>query len=262
MSEINEKKIENDELSEKDKFYNYINSKIITSGLPKEYLSYAIKDSKDKKGYNIYDSNQKINPTKQRALDITIDYILNLKNNFKEGKSLFYFGPPNKKLGLSLLGTFIIRAAIENRYSAKFVYFPALCEDLGYGVSDEEKEDYYESDFLMIDSISSKSQSNSKIADGFADIVLYRKRYNLPTIFSSYITPEELSARYSESLISYLDDFVSRIELQHEDTHAGILYDMDKLIKYMREKNKEKNSYSYAEIQALIDRFVNSYQFQ
>lgn len=257
-----EENIENEEISEREKYINYINSKIVSSGLPKEYLKYSIKDSQGRKGYNILDSNQRINPTKERALNITIDYILNLKSNFKEGKSLFYFGPPNKKLGLSLLGTFIIRAAIENRYSAKFVYFPTLCEDLGYGVSDEEKEDYYESDFLMIDSISSKSQSNNKISDGFADIVLYRKRHNLPTIFSSYITPEELAARYSEALISYLDEFVGRVELQHEDVHAGILYDMDKLIKYLKEKNKEKNAYSYAEIQALLDRFVNSYQFQ
>jgi hypothetical protein len=249
------------ELTEKEKFLKYIEAKNIAADIPKEYLKYSFFGGENKIGYNFLDSNNQVNDSKKRALDITIDYIKNLKQNLSEGKSLFYFGQPNKKLGLSLLGIFILRAAIESRYSAKFAYFPTFCEDMCYGVDAESRDIYYEVDFLMLDSISSKSQANNKISDGFADVLLFRKKENKPTIFSSYIGIEELYGKYSESLISYFEDFVIKVELKHEEQCSNILYDMDKLLKYMKEKRNEKRQMSYAEIMSVFDKFVNSYQF-
>lgn len=247
---------------EKKKYLAYIEAKSIIAGIPKEYLKYSFFSQGNKIGYNINDSNNKVNQTKLRALNMTIEYVRNIKDYAKEGKSLFYYGIPNKKLGISLLGTFILRAAIENKYTAKFVYFPTLCEDLGYNADTEDKEEYYDVDFLMIDSISSKSQTNSKITDGLADLILFRHKHNKPTIFCSYISPEELASRYSEALITFFDECVVKIPIEHEDANAGILYDVDKLIKYFREKKKEKDQYSYQELQSLLDNFIKNYQFQ
>lgn len=269
MSDLGlEKQKENKQLSEaelmeeKRKYLEYIEAKSIAAGIPKEYLKYSFFSCGDKIGYNIKDSNNKINPTKQAALNTTIDYVRNIREYAKEGRSVFYYGEPNRKLGISLLGTFIIRAAIEHRYSAKFVYFPTLCEDFGYDSNTEEKEDYYAVDFLMIDSISSKSQTNSKVTDGFADLVLFRHKHHKPTIFCSYISPEYLSKMYSESLITFFDECVVRVHIKSEENKSTTIYEIDKLIKYLKEKKKEKKDYTDSELDVLLSQFKNSYQFQ
>jgi hypothetical protein len=239
----------------------YLERKIRLSGIPDEYLKYCPFPKDGKEGYNYFDSNGKVNASKKTAFDVTMEYIKNFDRNFNEGKSVFYYGQPNKNLGASLLGTFILRAAIELKKTAKFVPFSTFCTVVGYDGDTEEKEDYYLVDFLMLDSISSKNQDGKKISDEFADILIYRKKEKKPTIFASYVGVEELYGKYSESLISYFENFVIKVKITHEEQYNDALYDMDKLLKYLKEKRNEKRQMSYIEIISSVDKFINSYQF-
>lgn len=247
-----------DKISEEElrKITDYIFSR---SDIPEEYMKYQIYPniSEDPKipTYSIYNLRGEVSQSKVNAYNKTINYIADIHENKKHGNGIFFYGEPNQKLGMSLLGTFIIRSAIEVGYTALYVPFSKFCSDLDYDGDFEDKYRYYDVDFLLIDCVSQKSSKTAKIIDGFADIILTRRSHKLPTIFASYITPDQLTARYSESLISYLEEFIDTCEIKVENGNQKV-YDINVLIDLLHNQKKIKINYTKDEIDNLVKRFI------
>ncbi len=239
---------------------NYLEKKYLSAGIPREYLKYHLVPNDNKKGYSIFDLNGDLNKTKLEALKFTMTICKLISQKNIDFKNIFFHGYPNKKLGITLLGTFILRVAIAYNYSAKFISFPSLCQNLSYdnNLDSDEKSEYYTADFLLIDAITARSQTVPRISDALCDILLTRNHDGKKTIFCSYISAEEFALRYSESLLSYFEESVTKISLIHNDKYSGI-YAIDKLIKFLKETSKEKKAYTYEELIETINIFVKKH---
>lgn len=224
--------------------------------IPPEYMSYSLKGEKT---YSFVNKDGKIIPSKVEAYNSTLQYIKNLKHYKDKGVGVFLWGMPNQRLGMSLLGTFILRAALEYGYSGMYISFPTFCEDMNCNFDFENKDRYYEIDFLLIDSISIKSQKTSKIIDGFSDVILYRRKEKKPTIFSSYISPDQLALLYSESLQSYLDEFIIKLHIRNEGGEGEVNYNIDLFINFLQEKRKLQKFYTKNELESILKEFQMKY---
>lgn len=225
--------------------------------IPPEYMSYSLKGEKT---YSFVNRDGKIIPSKVDAYNTALQYIKNLKHHKENGKGVYFWGLPNQRLGMSLLGTFILRAALEHGYSGLYVSFPTFCEDMNCNFDFENKSRYYDVDFLMIDSISMKSQKTAKIIDGFSDVILYRRKERKPTIFSSYISPDRLALLYSESLLSYLSEFIIKKEICNKGGDGEISFDVDLFIGFLQDKRKLQKFYSKSELEEILREFQLKYE--
>jgi len=243
-------------------YHENVKNKIKSSGIPPEFLDYSLTGKEGTKFYNVATLRGKVNPSKENALQTTRQYILNIHKNRESGKGIYLYGLPNQKLGMSLLGTLILRAAIEYGYTAMFESFPTFCENLDWDGDAEVRERYHNVDFLMLDSVSPKCLRTSKVCNGFADVVLERRKENKPTIFSAYVDPRVLSTQYSESLISYFDEFIISCEIIHEqDNRADITYNIDALVAFLKQKRNDKPNYTAAELDFLLQVFQQEYRY-
>lgn len=175
------------------------------SNIPKEYWVYNVKD------YNIYNDGI-IEQSKSNAIIKVSDYIANIDQKFKDGKGLYIVGPRNKQCGISLLGTFVLRRALDNLKSCYFIEFSSFLLDITqYNL---DLSIYYNVDFLMLDSIDPRrSSKNTKIHDTFSDILSYRRSHNKPIIFSSYMPYQYLADLYCQSINSYVNRYCDLIEI-------------------------------------------------
>lgn len=264
-----------DKNSHNQKIYeeNY-KTRIGLANIPVEYLKYEISidaskedQTENKKIYDVTNFHGAIVPSKEDAYKITLHYICNIEQYKKEGTGIFFYGKPSQKLGMSLLSVFILRAAISYGYTGLFVPFSTMCEDLDYRSNYEDhgndKRTYYDVDFLMIDSVSKHNSKTSKICDGLADIVLSRRNDKKPTLFASYIPPYQFVDNYGEALMSYIEEFVKKIEIINDSGKTAAHYKLEDLIRFF---SKQKNIYdkynlSSDEIDELVRKFKNQYKF-
>jgi DNA replication protein DnaC len=232
------------------------------SGIPDEYMAYSLLPAEGMKSYNVHNPRGVQCPSKISAYYATVNYIREIHQHRRNGSGIFYFGEPNQKLGMSLLASFILRAAIEEGYSGLFVPFSTFCDDLDYGYELESKELYRTVEFLVIDAVSKKSIKTPKVVDGFADIILNRRKDKLPTIFASYINPDQLCGYYSESMMSYIEEFMDKYEIKHEaGTDVERRYDIDRYIHFLQEAKRIRTGYSFWELEDLLKKFKNQYGY-
>lgn len=119
----------------------------------------------------------------------TIDYISDIKTNFKLGKSVCYTG--NLGTGKTYSSCAILKAALIGGLSA---YYTTLI-DLGFYMTDFEfKKEFYltisRADFLCIDEVDSRhfshtEQSERFFGSSFERILRQRQQNNLPTIMAT-----------------------------------------------------------------------------
>lgn len=251
---------------EQDKYQQYLQErkikafqdKVASSEIPPEFLCYSMDGSNNTKHYDIMTSRGIVNESKEAAFQLTKEYIQNIQTHKQQGKGIFFYGDSNRQLGMSLLGTFILRAAMEMSYTSLFVSFPSFCEEIDWEGDSERRDKFSDVDFLMVDSISitSLSPNYPKIINGFSDIMLYRRKHEKPTIFASYVAPQILSSRFFQSLISYLDNFIIKCEITYSgDKNKKAQYRIDDLISFLKERRKEKHYYSREEIEILMTDF-------
>jgi hypothetical protein len=262
---MTEEKVQDNNLQENiDIYKKSLESRFLASGIPPQYLKYGFVAKNGVSGYNYLDKSGKINLTKLNALKTTAKYVSEIDERRRDGKGIIFYGKRSKRMGLTLLGTFILRAAIEANYSAQFVNFSTFCQNLCYDGDFDAYEEYCEVDFLLLDGVSNNNQQNSKITDGVNDIILtHRMGQNKPTIFVSYIEPSEIVNRYSESLESYFEDFIeNKIQILPDEISDGeTIYDIDKLITYIKENKKKKQMLNDLDINEIITKFKSNYQF-
>lgn len=186
---------------------NY-NSNRKASNIPDEYFTYSLMD------YDFKNKDGSINAKKVSALKSIIEYCDNIDEKYKSGKGLFIHGPANQRCGITLLGTFVLRQALNKNFSCLFTEFSSFTLNLSYFESSSQVDEYYNTDYLMIDSINPlKSLNTSKIRDTFSDIISTRRKYKKPIIFSSYKTPHILADIYSDMLHNYFDSYIDIIDL-------------------------------------------------
>lgn len=182
------------------------------SDIPEEYFTYKLSS------YNYYTNKDKQkDKQKVEALKKIIEYCDNFDECFTKGKGLFIYGPANSHLGITLLGTYVLRKALTKGKKCKFVDFPTFILNIS-SYSDEFKmnqaSEYYSCDFLMIDSINAFQYLNtSMIKTAFADLVFQRRKEKKPIIFSSHSDPEMLSMAYCDTLSNYVDSYCEKIDL-------------------------------------------------
>jgi DNA replication protein DnaC len=221
----------------------YHEDRIGASEIPPEYMVYTLSGENNSPIYDITNGSGEVANSKVTALQTTIKYITNINHCKKEGKGVYFYGHANQKLGMSLLGTYILRAAIDCGYSALFVPFPSMCEDLDYAHynrgESEIKDRYYEVDFLMIDSLSDRNNKSTKVCDALADIILERRRSKKPTIFSAYIDPITFTNYYGQSIASYLQDFIEVVKIENDITGVKTVYRIESLKHFFDRKQKE-----------------------
>ncbi len=232
------------------------------SGIPDEYMAYSLMPSDGMKSYNVCNPRGQQCPSKIAAYFAAANFIRDIHIHRRNGSGIFFYGEPNQKLGMSLLTSFILRAAIEEGYSGLFVPFSTFCADLDTFYELESKELYRTVDFLVIDAVSKKSIKTPQVVDGFADIILARRKQKLPTLFASYINPDQLCSYYSESMMSYLEEFMDKYEIKHEtDTDVDRRYDIDRFINFLQEAKRSRTGYSFWELEELLKRFKNQYGY-
>ena len=181
------------------------------ANIPEEYFSYKISD------YNFNDKNKKPDLKKTKALKTIVDYCDNFDENFKNGKGMYIYGPAKSHLGITLLGTFILRQGLNKCKKCKFVEFPTFLINIS-SYSDEfkveETNEYYTTDILMIDSINAfQYLNNTRVKTMFADIVFQRRNNNKPIIFSSHCEPEMLSIMYCDTLTNFVESHCGVVDL-------------------------------------------------
>jgi len=201
------------------------------SDIPEEYFTYRLSSydyykhaskkptkSKKKNVDKIDESEDKIiDKQKLKALHDIIKYCDNIENNFNDGRGLFIYGPSGSHLGITLLGTFVLRKALSQGKKCKFVDFPTFILNIS-SYSDEFKilqaTEYYTTDFLMIDSINAFQYLNtSMVKTNFADLVFQRRKAKKPIIFSSHSDPDMLSLSYCDTLSNFIDSYCEKIDL-------------------------------------------------
>ena len=218
---------------------NY-HSRLNLAAIPDEYMKYSLDGERT---YDITDMHGTVIMSKAAAYNIAVQYIVNIAKQKEEGKGIYLYGMPNQKLGMSLLGTFILRAAIDCGYTGLFVPFASLCGDIDYGsfanIDTRDSEKYYDVDFLMIDSISNRGSRSGKICDGITEIILTRRKERKPTIFSSYIDPQTFVDNYGYSVASYLEEFAIKVQIKNDPTDIKMTYKIEQLKEYLDKKQKE-----------------------
>lgn len=178
------------------------------SNIPDEYFTYSLGD------YNFKNKDGSVNGKKLNALKLIMNYCDNLEERYKKGRGLFIHGPSNQQCGITLLGTFVLRQALNKNFKCLFTEFSSFALNLSYFESSAQVNNYYNTDFLMIDCINPyKSLNTSKVRDTFSDIVSYRRNNKKPIIFSSYKTPYVLVDLYSDMLGNYFDSYIDEIDL-------------------------------------------------
>lgn len=207
--------------------YNELKDK---SNIPEEYWKYEIKD------YNSFDEEGKENLKKKNAYLKTINYIKNIEENLRNGKGLYYFGQRYSQCGLSLLGTYVLRSALEHFYKSLYIEFTSFVLDLTH--YDSDINIYYDIDYLMLDSIdSSRSLKNAKVHDTFADILSYRRSRKKPIIFCSYQHYKLFSTEYCKSIESYVENYCEFIDISNDKEIKFTLYEL--IILLEKQKNND-----------------------
>lgn len=222
------------------------------SDIPSEYFTYRLSN------YNISDSSGKLDEKKCEALKVIVSYCDNIKSNFEKGRGIYIYGPPKSQLGITLLGTFVLRKALNIHKKCKFVEFPTFLMNLT-SYLDERKvfqsDEYYNTDYLMIDSINAfQYLNNTRVKTSFADLVFHRRKNNKPIIFSSHSDPDLLSIAYCDTLSNYIESYCDIIDLSTKSVNAMTLIEArNRIDNWARnDPGREFQKYTLKEIENII----------
>lgn len=193
-------------------------------------------------GKTLDDFETRDNPYLERALDVTREYIADLKAMRGRGMGLTYTG--QNGVGKTHLACAVMSAAKEAKYRIECIeldnYIKLHLEmfrvntrlaKAGYDEDSmrsfelDERLRYIEFDakFLLIDDLGREhaSQSGWSSEQVFG---LIKSRYNrhLPTVITTNLPFPELDARYTEGLSSFLKEATITVDMEGEDyRHAS-----------------------------------------
>ncbi len=206
--------------------------------IPDEYWRYHLSD------YDFSKSGGGEDPLKKRGLAMVVTYINNLEENFRKGRGFYIRGERNKRQGISLLGTFVLKAALEQMKTCYYIEFSSLLQKITNRYREENQEviDFcYDVEFLLLDSIeSSKSQKDTRIHDCFSDIIAHRRQKKLPIVFCSYQSYHSLADSYCQTLLNYVNEYSNEIDLSNPNTERYNLIEVIQRLQDYNLKNRPK----------------------
>jgi DNA replication protein DnaC len=139
----------------------------------------------------------------------TVDkYLEDFKYNYHYGMGLCLHGPLGT--GKTLVATHILRATLRAGYTGYFIQFKELFHAWASAWKDEESKEQVEThmkraDMLVLDELSTDPRnSTGYLTDGLEAVMRHRYNNNLPTILTTNMTEDQISAEFSRpySLIS------------------------------------------------------------
>lgn len=174
------------------------------SEIPEEYMEYSLEKFQDQDQIS-----------RKYAKARIINYIQNIDDELEKGMGIYLYGERNSFLGMTLLGTFVLRAVLQKLRPCYYREFSSFVSDMSS--FDPDFYPYYNSDILLLDSIDPlKSLKSPLIHDNFSNVISYRRAKKLPIIFCSYVTPDVLSLAYCQSIQGYVSKFCYQIDLVPE----------------------------------------------
>lgn len=206
-----------------------ISANLDSAGIPAEFFNYSMSEKSQKKKYSYSDVMGNIDESRKHAYDTIADYISaeKLPGNLHSGRSVFVFGEANSHLGISLLCTFLLRAAIENGYRGKYISFISLCEEITNFNPPEDSEDYFNVPALMIDTITigngggSVGMLHERVRGRLSSLLKYRADKKLPTFFASHTNFLQFWAAIDDSLTYSYNSNCEHIEILKKQGFSG-----------------------------------------
>lgn len=210
-----------------------------------------------------YIDNGKENIFKKRALQMICCYIRDFDYYQKQNIGLFLYGPNSRRMGMTLLVSYVLRHAIEKMIkSVLMVHFPTLKNEMAIYDNkwEDNKEKYYVVDHLFIDSLNTEGAKNAVVIDKLNALLDFRAANRKNTHFVSYVDMNKIKGFFGEVIYHLIQSNTSQIQLSNMHNASVIpsdisnyLYNinrLEKVLKYVKSKNRE--TISLNEIDKLI----------
>ncbi len=165
--------------------YNYLDS----ANVPREYYGLNMDDFKE------------TTVDKVQLKKFVTSVIADPNRFFNEGRNIFFYGPNGT--GKTMLAVEILKAAINNKHSIYYDFYPIICEEFskkGYKADDvKERYDKIFStvDFLVIDEMCKESDCEDNLARRLLEIHILKKRGGKPTILLGNLYDVNKNTEYS-----------------------------------------------------------------
>lgn len=174
------------------------------AGIAKRYQQYSWQDTEN------------VNPD---VLKSVLTYALTIEDFIAKGMGLLLFGD-NKGTGKTLLATLVAKTAIAKGFTAVFVGYPDMIDMYSntWGGDKEERAIFERRirsvEVLVVDDVGREHANRSHTADVAFDTVLRARVAAMrPTIVTTNLSVAQLKTRYSENIVSLLDETARAYEV-------------------------------------------------
>ena len=134
------------------------------------------------------------------------EYVDNIRNAYKHGLGLVLHG--GNGVGKTFLSSQILKSAMANGYSARFITLAELTALMRSKIDKPEDEKFYEdnvknAEFLSIDNMGSEHRASSSYVPGEFDILARARRRNFfPTLITTNLSRGEFDNIYGPNISS------------------------------------------------------------
>lgn len=192
---------------------------LLRRGVPQHLLNISINDLVD-----FGDSNR------SKVVDYIKNYIKHLPDNFINNQGIMLYG--SNGVGKSFIATIIVKYAYIFRYTSKRCTFMEYINEYTrmWGCKNpQEKEEleelfyrnYKAVEFLCLEEIG--KELDTKLSPTvLEDLLRYREERGLVTIICTNLNPQDLTAKYGNSIMSLIKGNCTPIKLVGQDNRQSV----------------------------------------
>ena len=190
------------------------NKNLLFRGVPRKFLTTSIED------FDTYKLKEM-----KKVKDFVKTYITNIDDNFSNNVGIMMFG--SNGVGKTMLASIIIKEAYVHRYTSRRVTFSDYISKYtaSWGCSNnEEREnliaefyhDYKAVEFLALEEIGKEIDSKVSLPI-LEDCLRYREERGFPTLICTNLSPEDISNKYGNSIMSLIKGNCKPIQIVGDD---------------------------------------------